>query len=135
MMKSLMWQQQKAAVKGLFTSRRLRDFEARIRELSDEIKLLKADKERALKCVEMLETKRGKPYMDSVEYTTLAEEKAKLTEELCLEKSLPKASQTTHSVGKQIHSFLWEREGIGSFIRGQTRVRSLEVGTFTELFY
>ena len=88
MLKSLMRQQQNAEDEGIFVNRRLRDLEARMAELFDENKLLKANKERALRRVEMLEAERGRPHADSIEYMALAEEKAKLAEELRLEKSL-----------------------------------------------
>ena len=88
MMKSLMREQQKAEDKGLFASRCLRDFEARISKLSDKVEVLKADKERALKRVVMLEAERGGPLVTSAEFTAWPEEKAKLAEELRLEKSI-----------------------------------------------
>ena len=46
---------------------------------------------------------------------------------LCSVSSLRKASRTARSAGRRLRSFLWEREGIENFIRGQIRIRSLEV--------
>ena len=45
----------------------------------------------------------------------------------CSVDSLRKASQTARSAGKRIRLFLWEREGIENFIRGQIRIWSLDV--------
>ena len=102
MLKSLLRQQLKADDEGLFLSKRVRDAEARVAELFEENKLLKADKECALGRIAMLEAEGAKPNTDLVkcnalheehtklkeDHAKLMEENAKLVEELRLEKSL-----------------------------------------------
>ena len=51
----------------------------------------------------------------------------------CSVDSLRKASRAVRIIGKRICLFLWEHEGIENFIRGQTRIRSLEVGILIEM--
>ena len=88
MLKSLLRQQLKAEDEGAFLSQRLRDTKARVTELFDENKVLRADRKRALKHIEVLEAERAKPDVDAIKYMALAEEHAKITEELRLERSL-----------------------------------------------
>ena len=53
----------------------------------------------------------------------------------CSVDSLRKASQVARNARKRIRSFLWEREGIENFIRGQIRIRSLDVSILVCVFY
>ena len=103
----------KADDEGLFLTKRVRDAEARVAELFEENKLLKADKERALGCIVVLEAEATKPNTDSVkcnalheehtklkkDHAKLMEEHAKLVEELRAEKSLrTKGEEDLYSV-------------------------------------
>ena len=51
----------------------------------------------------------------------------------CSVDSLRKASRAVCNIGKRIRLILWEHEGIKNFIRGQTRIWSVEVGIFIEM--